>query len=119
MAAEIVSITSSFSSIFYITIIITIVLVTLIILFNRKLKYNYKQTLKSILISFLISLPIQLLLWFALLLLFMTTNTAPCKTGASCPSGFETSLYLVPYTFPAIFLIVLFFYYLIKVIKNK
>jgi len=116
--AEVTEATSSFSSLFYIMIIGVIVIIALIIFFMRNLKYNSKQIWKSIGVSLLITIGIELLLMFISIFL----PQPMCQIGimsSYCPTNAEILLNFSPFTFPAIFLVVLFFYYLIRFIKNR
>ncbi len=115
MATEIVSASKSLSPTFYILLLLTIIIIASIIILFKKLNYNFKQISKSIGISLLITVGIKIIL----LIVSFFLPQPMCKIGAHCPSNAELFLSLSPYTIPAIFLIVLLIYLIVKVVKNK
>ena len=115
MATEVVVETKSMSLTFYILLLAVVVIVIFIIFFIKKLKYNSKQILKSIIISLLITFGIQIL--FLVISRFLPQPT--CKIGGHCPTTAEISLLFFHYTAPAIFLIVILIYYIIKFARRK
>ncbi len=118
MAAYLVNATSSLSPLFYIVLLVIILKIASIIFFIKKLEYGSKQIWKSIGISILFTFGIQILL--LIILSFLPGVPGPtCKVGASCSSNAEISLSFFPYTAPAIFIVVMLIYYIIKFIKNK
>jgi hypothetical protein len=116
MAIEIVSVSQKLSPTFYILLFITIAVVVAIIILIRKLNYTFKQISKSVGIALLITICINIIL---LILMIVLLPYPKCKIGFHCPSSAETFLSLSPYAMPAIFLIVLLIYLIIKAIKSK
>lgn len=102
---------------FFLTFVTLIVISLLVIIvrFNRQLEYGFWQTAKSVSISLFITILAQ----FALIILFGFFFVIPaiCKKEVYCISMIKTSLAISPYTAPVIFLIVLFEYYLTRVVK--
>lgn len=115
MAEEIVNATKSLSPTFYILLIITIVIIISIVLLIKKLNYNFKQISKSVGISLLIAIFIKIIL----LIISYFLPQPMCKLGVYCPSNAGILLSMSIYTIPAIFLIVLLIYLVVKVIKQK
>ncbi|MCG2692692.1 hypothetical protein L6279_01120 [Candidatus Parcubacteria bacterium] len=115
MATEIVSASKSLSPAFYILVLLTIAIIASIIILIKKLNYDFKQISKSVGISLLITIGIKIIL----LIVSFFLPQPMCKMGAHCPSNAELLLSLSPYTIPAIFLIILLIYLIIKIVKNK
>jgi len=115
MATEIVSASKSLSPTFYVLVLLTIIIIASIIFLIKKLNYNFKQISKSIGLSLLITIGIKIIL----LIVSFFLPQPMCKMGAHCPSNAELLLHLSLYTIPAIFLIVLLIYLIVKILKNK
>ena len=118
MVTEIVNVSKSLSPEFYVTIFIAIVILALIVLLTRKLNYDFNKILKSIGISLLITVGIKI---FLLIISFFLSQPM-CKTianGGRCPTNADILLASSLYTLPAIFLIVLLIYLIIKITKAK
>jgi len=106
----------SYSIYFYLAIIIPILIIGMIIFFIRKLKYDHKKILKSVWISLLITLILEGL--FYVIGSYFRFFEVMCKIGADCPTQFQMFINYFFYSFIAIFLIVIFIYYIIKMIKT-
>jgi hypothetical protein len=88
-----------------------IILFFLITKFSKKLEETPKETFNGIWKSFLITLPLQLVLIALFSFFSMPSN---CQQGV-----YKVSLSISPYTSPVIFLVVLFEYYLLKLLKSN
>ena len=108
---------SGFSSLFYITILVVIIIIGLVIFFIKRLNYGFKQVLKSIGFSLLVTLIFEIL--FFVIGLPIGLFSVWCKMGGKCPTAFEVYLEYVPSTAITVFLVSLFVYYVVKIVKRR
>ena len=105
---------SSYSIWFYLAIILFVLIVGLMVFFLKKLKYNFKQILRSVGVSLLISIVIQIIIFVVVRFLPQPT----CGLGEDCLNNPGIVLSMLHVSIPVIFLIVIFLYYVVAMIRK-